>query len=59
MVVEPEVAELVEASKPPSSLAFSYGRFDALTSSATREHYLKIDFRGRLWSGVYKYVKLK
>jgi len=34
-VPEPAVAELVEASKPPSLLAFSYGRLDASTSSAT------------------------
>jgi len=34
-VVEPVVAELVEASKPPFSLAFSCGRFDRLNDRAS------------------------
>jgi len=29
------IFRLLSLSKPPSSLAFSYGRFDASTSSAT------------------------
>jgi len=43
-LAEPAVAELVEASKPPPSLAFSYGRFDRLNDHFNKypqQFYLK------------------
>jgi len=49
LVVEPAVAELVEASKPPPSLALSFGRFDKLNDRSLP--ILKIDFREYCYFG--------